>query len=407
MPKITFHTLGCKLNFSETSTLARQFRQAGYECVDFDSAADIFVLNTCSVTENADQKCRRIIRAVKQRAPDSYVAVVGCYAQLQAERIGRIEGVNLVLGAKEKFNLVAQIEARKFTSEALVVRNPIEKKLPFHSSFSLADRTRTFLKIQDGCNYNCSFCTIPLARGASRSQPIDEIIKQAEEIGQNGVREIVLTGVNSGDYGIIGGKRRHTFFDLLRTLEKVKTIKRFRISSIEPNLLSDDIIDFVADSERFVPHFHMPLQAGQDEVLKAMRRRYDTNLFRRRVERIKMKMPEAAIGIDVIVGFPTESQTYFEATYNFLNELPCSYLHVFTYSERPNTPASKLPQIPYAVRKARANELRNLSKIKKETFYKSQIGKILPSYSSKKIELEICSVLVRIIFGWLVLIILL
>lgn len=384
MPKIAFHTLGCKLNFSETSTLARQFKAAGYDCIDFEGVADIFVLNTCSVTENADQKCRRIIRAVKKRAPESYVAVVGCYAQLQAEQLAQIEGVNLVLGAKEKFNLVDQIEAHKSEYEPLVVRTAIEKNSPFHGSFSLDDRTRTFLKVQDGCNYNCSFCTIPLARGSSRSQAINEILKQVEKIVQNGVREIVLTGVNIGDYGIIEGKRRSNFLELLKALDEVPGIERFRISSIEPNLLSNAIIDFVAASDKFVPHFHMPLQSGQDKVLKAMRRRYDTNLFRRRVESIKAKLPEAAIGIDVIVGFPTESQAYFEDTYNFLNSLPCSYLHVFTYSERPNTPAYQLDQIPYRVRKARANQLRNLSKLKKQAFYQTQIGQVLPVLFEKE-----------------------
>ena len=269
MPTIAFHTLGCKLNFSETSTLSRRFRQAGYNCVHFEEVADIFVLNTCSVTENADRKCQKIIRAIKNRAPRSYIAIIGCYAQLQSERLSQMDGVNLVLGAKEKFNLFEHIEAHKFIREPLVVRTTIEKNLPFHSSFSLDDRTRTFLKIQDGCNYNCSFCTIPLARGASRSQPIAEIINQVEEIVQNGVQEIVLTGVNIGDYGIIEGKRRYNFLVLLQTLDRVEGIKRFRISSIEPNLLSDAMIDFVAGSDKFVPHFHIPLQSGQGSSFKS------------------------------------------------------------------------------------------------------------------------------------------
>ncbi len=378
--KIAFYTLGCKLNFSESSSLSQEFKNAGYDCVAFEDKADIFVINTCSVTENADKKCKKIVEEAKKRSPQSYIALIGCYAQLQPETLAKIYGVNLVLGAKEKFSLLKHIETSfdnlesKHQPKPIILHEALEKDLPFHSSFSLGDRTRTFLKVQDGCNYNCSFCTIPLARGKSRSPSIEKIEYEVKKLVELGIKEIVLTGVNIGDYGILSGKREQKFIDLLKVLDNIKGISRFRISSIEPNLLTDEIIDFVAYSESFVPHFHIPLQSGHDGVLKDMRRRYDSKLYINRIKKITQLMPRASIGIDVIVGFPTETEDYFQETYHFLTSLPCAYLHVFTYSERPNTPAFNLPQIPYRDRKIRAHKLRELSKQKKTNFYRTYLN---------------------------------
>jgi len=378
MKKVAFYTLGCKLNFTETSTIARSFEQRGYRKVEFNQSPDIFIINTCSVTDNADKKCRKIVREAQKINPDGYVAIVGCYAQLKPQEIAEIEGVDAVLGAAEKFRLVDMLDGfeKAPTGGARVFNSNIEDVLDYHASYSLNDRTRTFLKVQDGCDYPCSYCTIPLARGASRSDTVANIVRAANEIAERGVKEIVLTGVNIGDFGLREGQRTETFFDLVQALDKVEGIGRFRISSIEPNLLTDEIIAFVAQSRRFVPHFHVPLQSGSNKVLGLMRRRYRRELYADRVAKIKSLMPHACIGADVIVGHPGEMPTEFLESYQFLNELPVSYLHVFTYSERPNTYALGVkPVVPPSQRAERSKMLHILSDKKRRAFYESQLGR--------------------------------
>ncbi len=365
--RVAFHTLGCKLNFSETSTLARQFAESGYSRVEMEDAPDVLVINTCSVTEQADKKCRNIVSRAVRSNPSVFVAVVGCYAQLKPEEIAAIPGVDMVLGAGQKFNLVEHVKQHKQLSEPLIHVGEIKDVKDFIPSFSAGDRTRTFLKVQDGCNYFCAFCTIPLARGRSRSASLGQTIEQAKKAIDAGAKEIVLTGVNIGDYGTQHGT---TLLSLIEELDAMAGVERFRISSIEPNLLSNEIIDFVAQSDKFMPHFHIPLQSGSDEILRAMRRRYRTDLYRERVDRIMSAMPDACIGVDVITGFPGESDERFDETRNFLLELPVSYLHVFTYSERDNTTALRIADIvPQEIRNRRTVELRMLSDKKKRAFY--------------------------------------
>lgn len=378
-----FHTLGCKLNFAETSTIARQLTDAGYEKVSFDDKADIYVINTCSVTENADRECKLHVKRAMKANPEGLVVIVGCYAQLKPEEISQIEGVDLVLGAKEKFNILSYLDdLEKSENEGVVHSCEIEETDFFIGSYSIGDRTRAFLKVQDGCDYKCTYCTIPLARGISRSDTIENVLKNAREISQRDIKEIVLTGVNIGDYGKgeFGNKKHeHTFLDLISGLDKVEGIERIRISSIEPNLLKDESIELVSRSRSFVPHFHIPLQSGSDDLLKKMKRRYLTKLYKDRVAKIREVMPHAAIGVDVIVGFPGETEELFMETYNFLNELPITYLHVFTYSERENTEAAAMDGIvPISERKKRNKMLRILSEKKKMAFYQTQLGKTLP-----------------------------
>jgi threonylcarbamoyladenosine tRNA methylthiotransferase MtaB len=324
--KVAFYTLGCKLNFSETSSIGRQFKDAGYDTTPFNSPADVYVINTCSVTDNADKKCRKVVKEALKYSPNAYITIVGCYAQLKPQEIAEIPGVDMVLGAAEKFNIIEHINDLTKQEKAVVHNGPIDETNQFVTAYSIGDRTRTFLKVQDGCDYSCTFCTIPLARGASRSGKIEDIVRQAEEIAASGVKEIVLTGVNIGDYGIRDGKRQDKFLDLVKALDEVEGIDRIRISSIEPNLLANEIIEFVAQSKRFVPHFHMPLQSGNNKVLAQMRRRYKRELYGERVAKIKSLMPNACIGVDVIVGFPGETREDFIDTYNFLNDMPISYL---------------------------------------------------------------------------------
>lgn len=370
--RIAFHTLGCKLNFSETSTLARQFAEAGYSRVEMEDAPDVLVINTCSVTEQADKKCRNIVSRATRSNPNVFVAVVGCYAQLKPQEIAAIPGVDLVLGAGEKFNLLEHFQRKQLDSQPSIEVGEIKDVKDFIPSFSAGDRTRTFLKVQDGCNYFCAFCTIPLARGRSRSATIEQTIEQAKRAVEAGAREIVLTGVNIGDYGTQHG---YNLLSLIEELDKLEGVERYRISSIEPNLLSNDIIDFVAASKKFMPHFHIPLQSGSDEILRAMRRRYRTDLYRERVERILSSMPNACIGVDVITGFPGESDERFEETRNFLLSLPVAYLHVFTYSERDNTTALRIADVvPMEKRHRRTLELRMLSDKKKRAFYEPFAG---------------------------------
>jgi threonylcarbamoyladenosine tRNA methylthiotransferase MtaB len=365
--RIAFHTLGCKLNFSETSTLARQFSEAGYSRVEMDDAPDVLVINTCSVTEQADKKCRNIVSRAVRSNPDVFVAVVGCYAQLKPEDIAAIPGVNLVLGAGQKFNLVSHVQESKTRKEPTFSVGEIKDVKDFIPSFSAGDRTRTFLKVQDGCNYFCAFCTIPLARGRSRSATIEETLLQAQKAIDAGAKEIVLTGVNIGDYGT---QHSTNLLSLIEQLDELQGVERYRISSIEPNLLSNEIIDFVASSKKFMPHFHIPLQSGSDEILRLMRRRYRTNLYKERVDRILQKMPHACIGIDVITGFPGETDEHFEETRQFLIDIPAAYLHVFTYSERDNTTALRIPDVvAQETRHRRTIELRMLSDKKKRAFY--------------------------------------
>lgn len=375
--KVAFYTLGCKLNFSETSSIGRLFSDAGYETTAFNSRADVYVINTCSVTDHADKKCRKVVKEALKYSPNAYITVVGCYAQLKPKEIAEIPGVDMVLGAAEKFNIIEHIDDLTKKEKALVLNGPIDETNEFVSAFSIGDRTRTFLKVQDGCDYSCTFCTIPLARGASRSGKIEDIVRQAQEIADSGVKEIVLTGVNIGDFGVRDGKRQDRFLDLVKALDQVVGIDRFRISSIEPNLLSNEIIEFVAQSERFVPHFHMPLQSGSNKVLAKMRRRYKRELYAERVAKIKSLMPDCCIGVDVIVGFPGESREDFLDTYNFLNELDISYLHVFTYSERENTIAAQMEgAVPGAQRSDRSKMLHILSDKKKRAFYNEQLNKV-------------------------------
>jgi threonylcarbamoyladenosine tRNA methylthiotransferase MtaB len=367
--KIAFHTLGCKLNFSETSAIARQMQERGFTTVDFEEASDVYVINTCSVTDQADTKCRNIVRKAMKQNPNAYVVVVGCYAQLKPKEIASIKGVDLVLGAAEKFKLPEIITDLTKNPCGQVLASEISNANFFVDAYSVGDRTRSFLKIQDGCDYKCSFCTIPLARGKSRSDTPENVLKNAKDLAAKGVKEIVLTGVNTGDYGK-GIEGDYTFFDIVKRLDEVEGIERFRISSIEPNLLTDEIIEFVAQSKRFMPHFHIPLQSGSDKMLKLMQRRYKSDLYKSRVEKIKNVMPHACIGVDVIVGFPQETDDDFLDTYNFVNELDISYLHVFTYSERANTKAIEMEGvIPVPVRNQRNAMLRTLSEKKKRYFY--------------------------------------
>jgi threonylcarbamoyladenosine tRNA methylthiotransferase MtaB len=369
---VAFHTLGCKLNFSETSTLSRLLEREGFVKKEFEEVADVYVINTCSVTENADKECRQLVRRIQRKAPESLVVVTGCYAQLKPAEIAGIAGVNLVLGAAEKFNLPAHLRELTKNDSGKISSCDIEEVSGFHASYSVADRTRTFLKVQDGCDYTCSFCTIPLARGKSRSDSIQNVLQQAKALGESGVKEIVLTGVNLGDFGKgpDGGKQKEeSFYELIQALDNVDGIERYRISSIEPNLLSEDIIRFVAGSKKFMPHFHIPLQSGSNEILRLMRRRYLRELYAERVALVKSLMPHCAIGVDVIVGFPSESEAHFSETFAFLHSLPVSYLHVFTYSERDNTKALEIgPVVPVNVRHERNKTLRNLSYMKMQYF---------------------------------------
>ncbi len=375
---VAFHTLGCKLNFSETSTLSRLLETEGFEKREFDDMADVYVINTCSVTDNADKECRHLVRRIQRKAPDSFVVITGCYAQLKPKEIASIPGVDLVLGAAEKFNIAQHIGELAKGDAAKICSCDIEEVSGFNASFSQNDRTRTFLKVQDGCDYNCSFCTIPMARGKSRSDSVSNVVKHAEKLAADGVKEIVLTGVNLGDFGKgPDGESKHAenFFDLVKALDAVNGIERYRISSIEPNLLTNDIIAFVANSDKFMPHFHIPLQSGSNEMLALMRRRYKRELYAERVQLIKTLMPHCAIGVDVIVGFPGETDNHFTETFDFLHSLDVSYLHVFTYSERDNTKALELkPIVPISVRNERNKTLRNLSYMKMQYFTQQHSG---------------------------------
>ena len=376
--KVAFYTLGCKLNFSETSTIARSFKNEGFLQVDFTEWADIYVINTCSVTENADKRFKTIVKKAQKINPEAFLIAVGCYAQLKPEELAAVHGVDLVLGATEKFKITDYLNDLSKNDFGTIHACEIEEADFYVGSYSIGDRTRAFLKVQDGCDYKCTYCTIPLARGISRSDTLQNVLTNAAEIAAQGIKEIVLTGVNIGDYGKgeFGNKKHeHTFFELVRALEEVKGIERLRISSIEPNLLKDETIDFVSASSRFVPHFHIPLQSGSNELLKKMRRRYLRELYQERVARIKEKMPHACIGVDVIVGFPGETEEHFLETYHYLNNLDISYLHVFTYSERENTVAATLPEtIPMKLRQKRSKMLRGLSVKKRRAFYESQLG---------------------------------
>jgi len=374
--KVAFYTLGCKLNYSETSTLGRLLNNAGFETVEFTEQPDVFVINTCSVTENADKKCKKIVKEALKISPNAHISIVGCYAQLKPQEIAEIPGVDLVLGAAEKFQLVDHLYDLTKREKTAVFNQPVSEANQFVSSYSFGDRTRTFLKVQDGCDYSCTFCTIPMARGASRSDTIESAVAQAYQIAASGVKEIVLTGVNLGDFGIRNGERHDKFFDLVKALDEVEGIDRIRISSIEPNLLTDEIIEFVATSKRFVPHFHIPLQSGSNKILSLMRRRYRRELYVDRVAKIKQLMPDCCIGVDVIVGFPGETREDFIDTYNFLNDLDVSYLHVFTYSERENTLAAEMTGIvPGSTRADRSKMLHILSDKKRRAFYDSQLNK--------------------------------
>lgn len=379
MKKVAFYTLGCKLNFAETSTIARSFEEDGYIRVDFEDPADIYVINTCSVTENADKQFKQIVRKALKTNPKAFLAAVGCYAQLKPEELASVDGVDLVLGAKEKFNITQYIDDLTKNNEGIVHSCEISETDFYVGSYSIGDRTRAFLKVQDGCDYKCTYCTIPMARGISRSDTIENILNNAKKISDKGIKEIVLTGVNIGDYGKgeFGNKKhKHTFLELVQALDNVEGIERLRISSIEPNLIKDETIDFIAQSKSFVPHFHIPLQSGSNEILKKMKRRYLRELYVSRVAKIREVMPDACIGVDVIVGFPGETDEHFLETYHFLNELDISYLHVFTYSERDNTEAVLMDGVvPDAVRAKRSKMLRGLSAKKRNAFYESQLGK--------------------------------
>jgi threonylcarbamoyladenosine tRNA methylthiotransferase MtaB len=398
---VAFHTLGCKLNFSETSSLSRLLEQEGFEKKEFEDQADVYVINTCSVTDNADKECRQLVRRIQRKAPESLVVITGCYAQLKPKEISEIPGVDLVLGAAEKFNIAQHLRELSKGDSARICSCDVEDVTGFHSSWSVNDRTRTFLKVQDGCDYNCAFCTIPMARGKSRSDTISNVLRNAEELAASGVQEIVLTGVNLGDFGkgpdgagtIIGiNQREENFYELLQALDEVEGIQRYRISSIEPNLLTNDIIRFVAQSRKFMPHFHIPLQSGSNSILAAMRRRYRRELYAERVQLIKNLMPHCAIGVDVIVGFPGETDEYFQETFDFLHGLNISYLHVFTYSERDNTHALQLkPVVPMEVRHQRNKTLRNLSYMKMQYFTAAHAGqqrKVLFEGSAKNNMME-------------------
>ncbi len=384
---VAFHTLGCKLNYAETSTLSRMLEQDGFEKKAFDDTADIYVINTCSVTDNADKECRQLVRRIQRRAPESLVVITGCYAQLKPQEIAGIQGVDLVLGAAEKFNISHHLKELTKGDSAKISSCDIEEIAGFNSSFSITDRTRTFLKVQDGCDYNCSFCTIPMARGKSRSDSIDNVVANAQTLALSGVKEIVLTGVNLGDFGLTASlaangegdwkkvTRKENFFQLIQQLDTVEGIERFRISSIEPNLLTGEIIEFVAGSKKFMPHFHIPLQSGSNNLLAAMRRRYRRELYAEKVHFIKTLMPHCAIGVDVIAGFPGETDEHFKETFDFLHSLDVSYLHVFTYSERDNTKALEIgPSIAIPVRHERNKILRNLSYKKMQYFTTQHVG---------------------------------
>lgn len=381
---VAFHTLGCKLNFSETSTLSRMLENDGFEKREFDDHADVYVINTCSVTDNADKECRQIVRRIQRKAPESLVVITGCYAQLKPKEISEIPGVDLVLGAAEKFNIGTHLRELSKGDSAKISSCDIEEVSGFTASYSLNDRTRTFLKVQDGCDYNCSFCTIPMARGKSRSDTIENVLRNARELAANGVKEIVLTGVNLGDFGkgpdgigttISINSREENFFELIKQLDEVDGIERYRISSIEPNLLTNEIIEFVSNSKKFMPHFHIPLQSGSNKTLAAMRRRYKRELYAERVGLIKTLMPHCCIGVDVIVGFPGETEEDFKDTFEFLHSLDISYLHVFTYSERDNTKALEIkPVVPMNVRHERNKILRNLSYMKMQFFTQQHSG---------------------------------
>lgn len=373
---VAFYTLGCKLNFSETSSIGRQLSEAGLQKVAFEAGADVYVVNTCSVTDNADKKCKKIVKEALRHNPNAFIAIVGCYAQLKPNEIAKIPGVDIVLGAAEKFNINNYLEDLNKKEVAVVKEGKIKEVLDYHASYSIGDRTRSFLKVQDGCDYFCSFCTIPLARGKSRSDTIENTVKQAAEIVSQGIKEIVLTGVNTGDFG---QGTEENFYLLLQALEQIEGLERIRISSIEPNLLTDEIIELVAQSNKIVPHFHIPLQSGSDKILQSMRRRYLTALYTSRVHKIKALMPHCCIGVDVIVGYPGEEQEDFIDTYNYLNKLDVSYLHVFTYSERVNTTAYKLPgKVPNSERADRSKMLHILSDKKRLAFYNEHVAKSYP-----------------------------
>ncbi len=376
--KVGFYTLGCKLNFSETSTIARSFQEEGFERVDFDEYADIYVINTCTVTDNADKRFKTIVKSALKQNESAFLIAVGCYAQLKPEELANVYGVDLVLGASEKFKVTNYINELSKNEIGEVHACEIEEVNFYEGSYSIGDRTRAFLKVQDGCDYKCTFCTIPLARGISRSDALENVLKNAKEISIKGIKEIVLTGVNIGDYGKgeFGNKQHeHTFFELVQELDDLKDIHRVRISSIEPNLLKKETIEFIANSKTFVPHFHIPLQSGSNYLLKIMKRRYLKEIYVERVQQIKQSMPNACIGVDVIVGFPGETEEFFLETYNFLNELDISYLHVFTYSERPNTPAFEMDDVvPMNIRNKRSKMLRGLSVKKRRAFYESQLN---------------------------------
>lgn len=376
MKKVAFYTLGCKLNFSETSTISRDFEQKGYKKVALEDTPDIFIINTCSVTENADKKCHKLVREARAISPDAFIAIIGCYAQLKPKEIAEIPGVDAVLGAAEKFQLTELLDGFVRKTETQVHASPIKEAKAFNTAYSLHDRTRTFLKVQDGCDYTCSFCTIPLARGKSRSDTITNIVKAAQEISAQGVKEIVLTGVNTGDFGLHQGIREEYFIDLIKALDTVEGIERFRISSIEPNLITHEMIEWVAQSLRFAPHFHIPLQSGSNKILGLMRRRYQRALYEEKVNAIKKFMPHCCIGADVMVGFPGETHADFLETYEFLNTLDVSYLHVFTYSERNHTLAASMPgSVPSKERRERSAMLHILSEKKKRAFYQDQLGR--------------------------------
>ncbi len=384
---VAFHTLGCKLNYSETSTLSRQMESEGFEKREFDDQADVYVINTCSVTDNADKECRQLVRRIQRKAPESLVVITGCYAQLKPKEIAEIPGVDLVLGAAEKFNIASHIRQLAKGDSAKISSCDIEDVSGFNASYSINDRTRTFLKVQDGCDYTCSFCTIPMARGKSRSDSIENVIRNAHEIAAGGSKEIVLTGVNLGDFGkgadgngsLAFNNREENFFELIKQLDEVEGIERYRISSIEPNLLTNEIIEFVSRSKKFMPHFHIPLQSGSNTILGMMRRRYKRELYAERVAHIKQLMPHCCIGVDVIVGFPGETDELFKETFDFLHSLDVSYLHVFTYSERDNTHALTIDNVvPMNVRYDRNKALRNLSYMKMQYFTNQHAGQTRP-----------------------------
>lgn len=376
MSTVAFYTLGCKLNFAESSAIGQQLTQAGFEKREFQDGADLYVINTCSVTDHADRKCKKVVREALKQNPNAYVVVIGCYAQLKPQEIAQIPGVDMVLGAAEKFQLIDHLHSLVKEPKALIHNAPIKEVNTFVPGYSLGDRTRIFLKVQDGCDYFCSFCTIPLARGKSRSANVADTLKLVEEAAQQGAKEIVLTGVNLGDFGV---EHEQTFFDLVKAIDQVEGVDRYRISSIEPNLLTDEIIEFVANSKRFVPHFHIPLQSGSDEILTRMRRKYLSDLYRTRIAKIKALMPHCGIGVDVIVGFPGETEEHFLETYRFLNELEVSYLHVFPYSERANTTAKKMKDVvPVKVRMERGEMLRGLSEKKRMAFYREHLDTVRP-----------------------------